>query len=1122
MNKIDFNKDFSYPEPSDPEILSKIFQKREFYYYNVEKRDKLNTYEDVKAYRDLNCQANIKDPKEHQSIIANLINPNTPYKGIILMYGTGSGKTMAAIKIAEQFKEQISKYNTKIYVLVPGPNTRENFKKELIESTGNEYLKNKDLLTQLSKNEINYEKKIAIYNALQYYKILSYKTFYKKVLGEKIAEKSTSSNKKKFKISYKKNDKGEYEREQVIDKIINMNNSLLIIDEAHNISGNEYGEALKLIIKNSENLRIILLTATPMINLADEIVDLLNYIRPSNDMIQRDKIFTSEKNYMMNIKSNGIEYLKEKARGYISFFRGSIPYTFADRIDMGIIPEGMLFTPVIKCYMSDFQYNAYHETTNNFEDTLDRASSAASNFVFPGLNKNKDKLIGYYSNEGLITILSQLTNDSNKLKSMINKELFDNKLSSDEENNFIIENNKKNISGLILKLDYLKIFSIKFYTILNNINKLINDNCYTAFIYSNLVKAGGIELFAEILLQNGYLEYNEDSKYYDIKNDTIDYKTGLTYSKYKELGLSNFNPATFILITGGTDDSEELPEQKQKIIQDVFNNINNINGRYIKLILGSRVMSEGITLKNCKEVHIIDVFYNIPKIEQVIGRAIRMCMHMDVINDNYKYPQVNVYRYVVSIDDREKNKLSTDEVLYQKAELKYLVVKKIERALKEVSIDCPLLFNTNVFPEEIEKYNNCVYPTLENIKAKKKICPALCDFQECYYKCDSKVLDKYWDNNKLTYTKLNKDDINYNTFNDNIAKNEIQLVKNKIKDLFRLKYVYIYNELLDKIKKTYNENQSNLIEKYFLDKALTELMPHTENDFNNFYDIIYDKYNRTGYLIQRGIYYIFQPFNEKENITVYYRETYNIDNIHQNSIDNYIIKNYPNIIDKDVKIIKKNDISKINTYNFDDTLEYYNNRDENFIVGIIDNNFNKLASVETDLFKIRPKLIKTTTKKRGYGIHTLKGSVCTTKDKTYLIKILKKLDNLVIDKLKNAYDKKITKQYLANEIKNKLLYLEKYSTSKDNNKLTYVIIPKNHPNYPFPYNLEDRIKFIINNINNNISNELNILVKKKKDDDKNIIYELSCSNNKIIEKNKILFEKYGFEYNNNLWILLLS
>ena len=202
-----------------------------------------------------------------------------------------------------------------------------------------------------------------------------------------------------------------------------MNNTLLIIDEAHNISGNEWGEALKRIIKNSENLRHVLLTATPMINLADEIIDLLNFIRPQDDMIQRNKIFTPDKNYLMQIKPQGLEYLQEKAKGYISFYRGSIPYTFADRIDKGIIPEGMLFTPVIKCYMNKFQYDTYIETTHKFKDTLDRASSSASNFVFPGLDKARENLIGYYSTEDLNTILSQLQNDGDKLRELINKTL---------------------------------------------------------------------------------------------------------------------------------------------------------------------------------------------------------------------------------------------------------------------------------------------------------------------------------------------------------------------------------------------------------------------------------------------------------------------------------------------------------------------------------------------------------------------------------------------------------------------------------------------------------------------------------------------------------------------------
>ena len=76
----------------------------------------------------------------------------------------------------------------------------------------------------------------------------------------------------------------------------------------------------------------------------------------------------------------------------------------------------------------------------------------------------------------------------------------------------------------------------------------------------------------------------------------------------------------------------------------------------------------------------------------------------------------NVYRYVVSL----KSKLSSDEVLYQKAEKKYLLVKKTERLIKESAFDCPLLLNGNKFPEEIEKYKNCVEPTEANVKSGKK------------------------------------------------------------------------------------------------------------------------------------------------------------------------------------------------------------------------------------------------------------------------------------------------------------------------------------------------------------------------------------------------------------------
>ena len=1121
MSKIE--KDYSYPDPEDKDFQEKIFKKREFYYHKIPNREKMKTYDEIQKYREENCQPGF-EPRDHQKILTNFISPNTPYTGLILIHGTGTGKSASSISIAEQFKYQVKKYNTKIYVLVPGPNTRENFKSELLFSTGKTYLKNKDILDQMNNFEADRERKIGIYSALQYYKILSYKTFYKKVLGEKIVEKKIGADNKIIN-TYKKKEDGEYERELVVDKITNMDNSIIIVDEAHNLTGNEYGEALKTIIKKSKNIKVILLTATPMKNLADDIIDLLNFVRPPNKPIKREEVFTNERNYNMKLKENGSKILKEKSRGYISYFRGSIPFTFAKRIDKGEIPPGMLFTPVIRCYMENFQLNTYNKTILNFDDTLDRAASASANFVFPGLSSDKKKLTGYYSSDGMNKIISQLNSDKKKLIKMINKELFKNKIDKNDIEDFIYENERKGISGSILNVKYLKNFSIKFYKCIRRLEKLVigNKGPGTSFVYSNLVKAGGMELFAECLKENGYLEFQENSRDYDIKDNTIDALTGKTFLQFKKerKNLNNFYPSTYLLVTGGTDESgEDIPEVKQRIIREVFNNYENREGKNLKIILGSKVMNEGITLENIREIHILDVHYNLGKVQQVIGRGIRMCKHQSVISDDNKFPQVNVYRYVVSV----KNKLSTDELLYKKAELKYLLVKKIERILKESSIDCPLLLNGNKFPEEIEEYKDCVYPTLENIKKKKKICPALCDFESCDIKCDNPNLNKkYWNNKKKTYEIKDSKNIDFNTFNDELAKFEVDEVKNKIIDLFRFKHVYTYDELLDIILNSYNESKRKLFDKYFLDQALEILMPKTENDFNDFKDSVFDKNNKTGYIIQRDIYYIFQPFDENENVPLYYRKKNKIQQNNLVHISNYIKNNF------DYKSVKdnqtKNKQKKDKGYDFDSTMEYYEKRNENFIVGIIDK---KTSSAEgtKDIFKIREPRSKVLDKKRGTGIPTLKGAVCSTsKNKNYLLNILNKIpnNNFVVSK------KTKTRESLCNLIMKKLLFLEKFSTSKDKNKLTYIMIPANHDKYSFPYNLEDRVKDRIRKINKIINRNINIKVNKikngifdEKRDSKLLKYVILLENSKYINNNEKQLKNLGFKLVNNNWELLLE
>ena len=45
---------------------------------------------------------------------------------------------------------------------------------------------------------------------------------------------------------------------------------------------------------------------------------------------------------------------------------------------------------------------------------LEKSTSAAANFVYPGLDSNNN-IIGFYSSDGLNKVLNQLTNSKDKL-----------------------------------------------------------------------------------------------------------------------------------------------------------------------------------------------------------------------------------------------------------------------------------------------------------------------------------------------------------------------------------------------------------------------------------------------------------------------------------------------------------------------------------------------------------------------------------------------------------------------------------------------------------------------------------------------------------------------------------
>ena len=192
-------------------------------------------------------------------MLSNYFNPDTPFNSLLLFHGLGTGKTCCAINIASKFYDQVKKYNTQIYILVPGPILKESWINEI-------------------KNPIcSNIKDVQNRQLFELFNIMSYKAFNKRVLGEKIKNKNIKDGK------YKRNEEGEILRNESYNKISSLDNTLLIVDEAHNITNNDYGLAVKKMAEVSKNLKILLLTGTPMKNAADDLITLLDIMNTVND-----------------------------------------------------------------------------------------------------------------------------------------------------------------------------------------------------------------------------------------------------------------------------------------------------------------------------------------------------------------------------------------------------------------------------------------------------------------------------------------------------------------------------------------------------------------------------------------------------------------------------------------------------------------------------------------------------------------------------------------------------------------------------------------------------------------------------------------------------------------------
>lgn len=269
-------------------------------------------------------------------------------------------------------------------------------------------------------------------------------------------------------------------------------------------------------------------------------------------------------------------------------------------------------------------------------------------------------------------------------------------------------------SGSYLIPQELATYSPKFLHILQNI--LNAEHIGLHLLYSQFRTLEGIGILKLILETNGFSRFK-------IKQSSLgDWTIDMTD---EELGRP-----CFALYTG-----TETPEEKE-IIRNIFNSkwknvpktitdnlllrsTNNMYGEVIKILMITASGAEGINLRNVRYVHVAEPYWHPVRTEQIIGRARRICSHIDLPEE---LRTVDVFLYVsrfsgrqlaadndeslaIRMNDKSKTDnvtpMSTDQSLFEISNIKARITKQILTAVKESSFDCMIHYN----PDSKEKLN---------------------------------------------------------------------------------------------------------------------------------------------------------------------------------------------------------------------------------------------------------------------------------------------------------------------------------------------------------------------------------------------------------------------------------
>ena len=801
-----------YPEQSSQDFYKEMESKKEFTQGN-----EINEFTSFDAEAANRCNTSSFKLGPHQLFVKRFLSPQTPYNGLLLFHSVGVGKTCSAISIAEQY---IGLYKKRVLVVLSS-NLKDNFQKQIFDTTRYNIEKHvANLCTGVKYPEMVIDRKLLTKDVFEKrinkiinerYQFLGYKELVElmKKIKKRIeaSERDTSKHETKYR-----------------DKIRDLfSDRLIIIDEAHNLrmpseTGKKQVSAAFLeLLQCVENTKLLLMTATPMFNDPREIVWVMNLLL-TNDKRENLKVADLfDKGGLLTKK--GMSVLLSASQGYVSYMRGENPFSFPFRLYPKDIGDKNVITTfpsydnkekeipkskriqnlqLIGSEMSPKQISAYLELMpknleveekpgddfdlDGFEGEDEEASSGVqnmlqlSNIVYPTENVNRS-----FGSKGFTDTFIEHKNGKNY------------KIEYRGKDQFLSPTNIKQYSPKIKRIvDYvLKTKGIVF--------------VYSQYYYSGIIP---------LALALEHVGYNKLGG---------NIGTGLNIEQKAPLIDGSRRPNYVILSR-----NKYLSPNNDKEIA-LSRSIENMEGEQIKVIIVSKIGTEGLDFKRIREIHLLDPWYNINRAEQIIGRGVRTCSHIDLPKAKRN---TSIFMHALTMPD--ENDESIDLRVYRIAENKQYAIQKVENVLRSSAIDCNFNEANLYFP--VKKVNMA----FDIETSQGRIIPrfAVGDSPSSPFATHVKCVAPKHDaqTNAIPDTS---------TYHRDLVTDEIDIYKQYVISFFRTHHKAKYIDIHNALKETYMLIDEDIL-KYSLDEMIED--PMYFEGINN----------RRGSIVYAGNSYIFK------------------------------------------------------------------------------------------------------------------------------------------------------------------------------------------------------------------------------------------------------------------------